>query len=163
MSTSQMTPEQRALGRYNADTAIGVTRRDFLKAAAVAVPAGAAYFGYEKMTGKEPVRAAIIGTGNEGCQAMIHDHNRAYVNYIGFCDIRPSQQERAIKEFSNHADYSAEDVKKLKRYMEVQDVLDDPDVEMVVLALPLFLHAPVAIQALKAGKHVFCEKLMAHN
>ena len=42
-------------------------------------------------------------------------------------------------------------------------MLADPDVEMVVIALPLWLHAPVAIQAMKAGKHVFCEKLMAHN
>ena len=42
-------------------------------------------------------------------------------------------------------------------------MLDDPDVEMVVIALPLWLHAPIAIQAMNAGKHVFCEKLMAHN
>ena len=39
----------------------------------------------------------------------------------------------------------------------------DPDVEMVVIALPLWLHAPVAIEAMKAGKHVFTEKLMAHS
>ena len=42
-------------------------------------------------------------------------------------------------------------------------MLADKDVEMVVIALPLWLHAPVAIKAMKAGKHVFCEKLMAHN
>ena len=42
-------------------------------------------------------------------------------------------------------------------------MLADPNVEMVVIALPLWLHAPVAIKAMKAGKHVFCEKLMAHN
>ena len=40
---------------------------------------------------------------------------------------------------------------------------DDPDVEMIVIALPLWLHAPVAIEAMKAGKHVFTEKLMAHS
>ncbi|WP_435015611.1 Gfo/Idh/MocA family protein [Tundrisphaera sp. TA3] len=158
-----LTPEQRALGRENANTAIGSTRRDFLKAAAVAPGLGAFYFGYQAMGDQKPVRAAIIGTGNEGCQAMIHDHNRAYVDYIGFCDIRPSQQERAKKEFTNHKDYTPADVEKLKSYADVDEMLADKDVEMVVIALPLWLHAPVAIKAMKAGKHVFCEKLMAHN
>ena len=108
-----------------------------------------------------PVKAAIIGTGDEGCQAMIRSHNRAYLDFIGFCDIRPSQQERAVKEFSNHKDYTAADVKKLKQYATKEEMYADPDVEMVVIALPLWLHAPVAIEAMKAGKHVFTEKLMA--
>ncbi len=42
-------------------------------------------------------------------------------------------------------------------------MLEDPEVEMIVIALPLWLHAPVAIEAMKAGKHVFTEKLMAHS
>ena len=115
------------------------------------------------MGNKSAVKAAIIGTGDEGCQAMIRSHNRAYLNFIGFCDIRPSQQERAVKEFSNHKDYTAADVKKLKQYANKEEMYDDPDVEMVVIALPLWLHAPVAIEAMKAGKHVFTEKLMAHS
>ena len=89
-----LTPEQRALGRQNAATALGVTRRDFLKAAAVAPALGAFYFGYSGI--EKPVKAAIIGTGNEGCQAMIRDHNRAFIDYIGFCDARPTQQARAV-------------------------------------------------------------------
>jgi predicted dehydrogenase len=158
-----LTPDQRALGRANANEVIGSTRRDFLKAAAAVPALGAFYFGYQSMGDKPPVKAAIIGTGNEGCGAMIHDHNRAYVNYIGLCDIRPSQQERGLKEFSKHKDYTQADVDKMKRYQDVDEMLADPDVEMVVIALPLWLHAPVAIKAMKAGKHVFCEKLMAHN
>lgn len=160
---NHLTEEQRALGRRNADTTLGVTRRDFLKAAAVATPAAAAYFGYEKMGDKKPVRAAIIGTGDEGCQAMIRFHNRDYLDYIGYCDIRPTQRKRAIAEFSNHKQYAKKDVEHLKAYADLKEILNDPDVEVVVIALPLFLHAPVAIEAMKAGKHVFCEKLMAHN
>src|SRR4051812_23163545 len=160
---STLTPEQRALGRENANRALGVSRRDMLKAAAAAPALGAFYFGYEKLEGKPPVRAAIIGTGNEGCGAMIHDHNRDYLNFIGFCDIRPFNQARAIKEFTAHKQYSTDDVKKLKKYANHKQMLADPDVEVVVIALPLFLHAPIAIEAMKAGKHVFCEKLMAHN
>lgn len=160
---TNLTPEQRALGRDNANRVLGVTRRDWLKAAAAAPALGAFYFGYGKMEGKPGVKAAIIGTGNEGCQAMIRDHNREYLNFVGFCDIRPSQQERAVKEFSNHKDYGPAEAKKLKKYADTKEMLDDKDVEVVVIALPLWLHAPVAIQAMKAGKHVFCEKLMAHD
>src|SRR4030095_4809257 len=37
------------------------------------------------------------------------------------------------------------------------------DLEAVIIALPLHLHAQVAIEALQAGKHVLTEKLMAHD
>ena len=113
---TNLTPEQRILGRENADRAIGMTRRDWLIAAASAPTLAGFYFGYKDMGNKPPVKAAIIGTGNEGCQAMIRDHNRDYLNFIGFCDIRPSQQERAVKEFTDHKQYTAADVKGLKRY-----------------------------------------------
>src|SRR5581483_1688442 len=55
------------------------------------------------------------------------------------------------------------DAKKLKQYADHKEMLDDKDVEVVVIALPLWLHAPIAIEAMKAGKHVFTEKLMAHS
>jgi predicted dehydrogenase len=160
---SHLTPDQRVLGRENANQALGLSRRDLLKAAAAAPAMGAFVFGYHGMGNKSPVRAAIIGTGDEGCQAMIRSHNRAYLDFVGFCDIRPSQQARAVKEFSNHADYSAADVKKRKRYGTKEEIYADPNVEVIVIALPLWLHAPVAIEAMKAGKHVFTEKLMAHS
>ncbi len=162
MTNLPLTPEQRVLGRENADRTLGMTRRDLLKAAAATPALGAFYFGYKEMNAR-PVKAAIIGTGDEGCQAMIRYHNRAYLDFIGFCDIRPTQQERAVKEFSSHKDYTAADAKKLKKYASKEEMLDDPDVEMVVIALPLWLHAPVAIEAMKKGKHVFTEKLMAHS
>ena len=160
---TNLTPEDRVLGRENANRALGVSRRDLLKAAAAAPALGAFYFGYADMKGKSAVRAAIIGTGDEGCQAMIRSHNREYLDFIGYCDIRPSQQERAVKEFSNHKDYSSADVKKLKRYATKEDMYNDTDVEMIVIALPLWLHAPVAIEAMNKGKHVFTEKLMGHS
>src|SRR5215218_11369983 len=128
---STLTPEQRALGRENANLAIGVTRRDMLKAAAAAPALGAFYFGYKEL-GRPPVRAAIIGTGNEGCGAMIHDHNRDYLDFIGYCDIRPFNQKRAVKEFSAHKQYAADDVKKLRKYDDEKAMLEDPDVEMIV-------------------------------
>src|SRR5438105_3855760 len=114
---TNLTPEQRALGRENANAALGVTRRDFLKGAAAAPALGAFYFGYQSMRDQKPVRAAIIGTGNEGCDAMIRQHNRDYLDYIGFCDVRPFNQQRAIDQFSAHPQYTKDDVAGIKRRM----------------------------------------------
>ncbi len=158
-----LTPEDRAQGRYNATTALGVSRRDLLRAAAAAPALGAFYFGYASQSQIRPVRAAVIGTGNEGCGAMIAQHNRDYLEYIGYCDARPTNMERARRQFAKHDQYSEADVKNLRQYDDLQAILNDDDVEVVVIALPLWLHAPVAIEAMKAGKHVFTEKLMAHS
>ena len=48
-------------------------------------------------------------------------------------------------------------------YKDYQDLLKNPDIEAVIIALPLHLHAPVAIAAMQAGKHVLTEKLMAYD
>ncbi|WP_165246035.1 Gfo/Idh/MocA family oxidoreductase [Paludisphaera soli] len=160
---TNLTAEQRILGRENANRALGMSRRDWLAAAAAAPAMGAYYFGYQGLGDKPPVKAAIIGTGDEGCQAMIRYHNRDYMDFVGFCDIRPSQQVRARKEFATHKQYGEAAAKTIKQYQNKEEMYADPDVEVVVIALPLWLHAPVAIEAMKAGKHVFTEKLMAHS
>ena len=53
---TNLTPEQRVLGRENADRALGVSRRDLLKAAAAAPALGAFYFGYSDMAANRPSR-----------------------------------------------------------------------------------------------------------
>jgi predicted dehydrogenase len=46
-------------------------------------------------------------------------------------------------------------------YANLDDLLADPDIDLVDVTLPTSLHADVAIRALEAGKHVLCEKPMA--
>lgn len=45
----------------------------------------------------------------------------------------------------------------------LEEALADPAVHAVYVGTPVFLHAPQAIQSLRAGKHVLCEKPMAMN
>lgn len=53
------------------------------------------------------------------------------------------------------------DFSGVRRYRTVEEIAADPDVEAVDICLPTWLHAPVAIQMLRAGKHVLVEKPMA--
>lgn len=53
------------------------------------------------------------------------------------------------------------DFSGMKKYSDWQDAVRDPDIDAVDLCLPTYLHAPAAIAALEAGKHVLVEKPMA--
>jgi predicted dehydrogenase len=50
-----------------------------------------------------------------------------------------------------------------KAWSNLDEALADPAVDAVYVGTPVFLHAPQTIQALRAGKHVLCEKPMAMN
>lgn len=184
----KLSPEQREVGKHNYHSAVGayydVNRRDFLRGiiAAGAVSGaglGAMYYGYGKVT--DPVRVAVIGTGDEG-NVLIGGCTPEYVQVKAICDIRPFSIHRAF-----HGDWSssaalarrpgllnvygyaseAEARKEIKVYDAsnggIAECLKDPDIEAVIIALPLFLHAPVAVQAMQRGLHVLTEKLMAHD
>jgi predicted dehydrogenase len=169
-----LTSEQKEIGRTNFQRVVGqygVTRRDFMKgllaAGAVLPVSAAAYFGYQKLHGK-PVRAGLIGAGDEG-GVLVGFHNPEYLEFVAYSDIRPSNQRRIFtgeptgprKGFDRIYGNNAR--KNITLYENYKDLLANKDIEAVVIALPLHLHASVAIDAMRAGKHVLCEKLMAWN
>jgi predicted dehydrogenase len=53
------------------------------------------------------------------------------------------------------------DLTGISKYSNLDELLRDPEVDLVDIALPTALHADVAVRALEAGKHVLCEKPMA--
>lgn len=179
-----MTPEEKEVGRDNYYEAVGFNRRDMLKgivgSSAVTMGGlGATYFNYGKSV-ENPVRVGIIGTGDEG-GVLIGAINPNYIQVVAISDIRPYNIHRAYHGDwggSNPArthsirtgliekyDWSGEDQAKenVTHYLDYNDLINDPKVEAVIVALPLFLHAEASIRALQAGKHVLTEKLMAHN
>ena len=163
-----LAPEEKQIGSDNFNEAVGLTRRKFLKGVAAGTPAlGGAYFGYEALKGN-PVRVGWIGTGDEG-SVLLTQHPPEYLDIVAIADLRPSNRERAFEGDGNehrvglYEKLGKAACKDIKVYENHKDLLADPKVEMVVIAVPLSQHAPIAIEAMKAGKHVLCEKLMAHN
>jgi predicted dehydrogenase len=173
-----LTAEQKELGKGNANVAAGdLTRRGFMKsmaigAAGLAPVAAASYYGYQAMHGK-PVKAALIGCGDEG-GVLMGEHDPKYLEFVALCDIRPFNRKRIIEgEGETHIRkgykriYGKDRAKEIEQnhlYTDIDEMLKkEPELEAVVVALPLHLHAPVAIQCMKAGKHVLCEKLMART
>jgi len=181
-----LTPEEKAVGRENFQAAIGseYTRRDFLKAAACAGVVsggglGAFYYGYGKSV-NDPVRVGVMGTGDEG-SVLIGAINPEYIQVKSIADIRPYNQFRAFHGDSYSATakkvrpglmkkygWETEDAakKEVKVYGDYREMIANAKadgLEAVIIALPLHLHAPASIAAMKAGLHVLTEKLMAQT
>lgn len=55
------------------------------------------------------------------------------------------------------------DMNQVKGYRQFDELLKNPEVEVIDLCVPTQLHPSLAIAALQAGKHVVCEKPMARN
>ena len=178
-----LTAEERTIGKTNFQAAVGsdLTRRDFLLGSVAAVGAtgaglGSFYFGYKKLEG-DPVRVGYIGTGDEG-NVLINAITPEYLDVVAIADIRPYNIHRAfygddsspnaranrcglMSKYKWSYDQACEHVKVYDQ--DYHDLLKDPKVEAVVIALPLHLHDKVSIEAMQAGKHVLTEKLMAHS
>lgn len=95
------------------------------------------------------VNFAVIGNGNIGGRhiAFLLETEGARIHCI--CDVK---EERAKQ---------GAEVAGCKYYTDYQDVLDDPDVDVIDVCTPSGLHADMCIQAMKAGKHTISEKPMA--
>lgn len=94
---------------------------------------------------------AVIGVG------VGRGHIRDYLDcpqaqLLAICDQDPVRLAEAAARFGVETTYT-----------DYHELLQRPDLQAVSIALPNFLHAPVAIDALKAGKHVLCEKPLALN
>ncbi|MBQ4106068.1 MAG: Gfo/Idh/MocA family oxidoreductase [Lentisphaeria bacterium] len=99
------------------------------------------------MSGK--VRIGIIGCGTIG---SVHANAYAKVEeaeVVALCDLLPDR----LKE-------KAELHKVARTYVDYKELLADPEIDAVSICVPNDMHAPIAIDAFAAGKHVLLEKPM---
>lgn len=98
------------------------------------------------------VGVAVAGTGFIGPVHVEALRRLENVRVTGVLGSSPEKSERARKRLGLP-----------KGYANLDELLGDPDVEAVHLAVPNVLHFDYARRALEAGKHVMCEKPLAMN
>lgn len=102
---------------------------------------------------KKEVRAAVLGYGGAFNMGLHHSKQMAAtgaMRTVAVCDTDPARQAMAQEELG--AD--------LATFGSVDELLQWGEFDLAVIILPHNLHGPVAVQCLKAGKHVVTEKPM---
>lgn len=130
-----------------------VGRRNFIKAAATLPAAGALIW---KAASLNPIRAGIIGPGGQG-RVLMENANPSFIKFVGVCDIYQPNLQKGLDIAHRLYDPGAQG------YADYRRLLERKDIEAVLIAVPLWAHAQVALDALQAGKHVFVEKTMAYT
>ena len=100
----------------------------------------------------EKLKVGIIGCGTIGSTHADSYAKVDTVEVVALCDILP---DRLAEKSKRHG--------IAKTYENYHDLLADPEIEAVSVCTPNDMHAPIAIDALKAGKHVMLEKPMTLN
>ena len=84
------------------------------------------------------------------------------VEIAAVCDVFDLHAENGLNLAAHGVQPNGEPAnnKNVKRYKRYQDLLADKSIDAVIIATPDFHHAHMTIDAIKAGKHVYCEKTM---
>ena len=146
-----------------------LTRRDFVKdatlrtattaavASAIAAPATSRAAG-----ANDRIRIGFIGTGRRGFGVHVKSlaslrRLGAKLDLVGVCDVYSVHREQAVDYIKQATGVQA------KSYVDHRELLAEQDVDAICIATPDHWHARQTLDALDAGKHVYCEKPMTHT
>ena len=130
-----------------------LSRRNFMGTAAAvaaftAVPRHV-LGGARNVPPSEKLNIAGIGIGGRGEGDLDECGSE---NIVALCDVDEKHAARVFKKYPN-----------ARKWTDFRKMLDEQkDIDAVVIAVPDHLHAVVAMAAIKRGKHVYCEKPLAH-
>ena len=133
----------------------GVSRREFMGGAAAAfaftfVPKHVLGSG-QSASANNKLNIAGIGVGGRGGGDI---RSVSSESIVALCDVDMSRASGTFKRFPD-----------AKVYRDFRKMLDkeEKNIDAVVIGTPDHIHAPAAIRAMQMGKHVYCEKPMAHT
>ena len=133
-----------------------VSRREFLLTTAVAV-APPLLFGISASATEVPkakLNHACVGVGGMGGHDLQNFVQHPNVNIVAICDVDANSLKKA-----------SELVPNARTYTDWRELLEKEkdNIQSVNVSIPDHMHFSVAYQAIKAGKHVYCQKPMCHD
>lgn len=132
-----------------------LSRRSFLQTtAAGAAAAFAAPAIVSAETLKSELHVASVGAHGMAGHDLTNVATHPKVKMVGFCDIDSARFDLVDKEFPGVAHFAD--------YREMIDQLADK-VDAVIVSIPDHMHAPAAMYAMNRGKHIYCQKPLAHT
>ena len=140
-----------------------VSRRSFMQAssaaAALAVPALSAIA--QTTAPNERLRIGFIGVGlrnnNHLDSAIKLQNGTGKIEIAAVCDVFNRRRDEAVKKVLDGTKHAPQAVS------DYRDILADESIDAVCIATPDHWHARQTLDALAAGKHVYCEKPMTHT
>ncbi len=135
-----------------------LNRRSFLKSSALV--AGAAAASVVPSVADEPasdrIRVACIGVGNRGAWNAYEFNNISDV--VAVCDLDLDYAIPQVLKYKIGAKEKDGEIKRPDVYKDYREILDRDDIDAVCISTPDHWHVKMAVEAMQAGKHVFCEK-----
>jgi predicted dehydrogenase len=132
-------------------------RRTFIKKTGIAtagILTTSSVFGnlpHLKPGSNDTINIGVIGTGSRGAGLTSIINNVDGLNVIAASDVIPFRLENGLRKANT----------KVKGYKNYKALLDNKDVDAILVATPFSEHSKISIDALDAGKHVYCEKTLA--
>jgi len=149
------------------DSCPATSRRGFLRRSALLAAAGPLWLSARLHGAEAPgnrVRVGAMGTsrnqiGGDGRGTHLAKQLAAIpgVEVAYVCDVDRGNVEKAIASVTENQD------RRPKGATDFRRILDDESIDALVIATPDHWHAPAAIAACAAGKHVYVEKPCSHN
>jgi predicted dehydrogenase len=107
----------------------------------------------EKNSEGNQIRLALIGAGIMGTEDTNTALKHTNVSLVAVCDLYDGRLDAAKKKWGDHLFLTKDHKEILKR----------SDVDAVIIGTPDSWHKQISMDALQAGKHVYCEKPMVHT
>ncbi len=128
------------------------SRRTFLKTSAATVLGFPAIL--RAVNANSNLQVVGVGCAGKGLSDLTEIGSHARVKFVGFCDVDTSRFAKADQKFP--------DVPHFQDFREMFAKLGD-GFDAVVVSTPDHMHAFIALDAMRRGKHVYCQKPLTHT